>query len=125
MNGGLQVVNPSMTVYNMILSKLQSPTTTSYAFADQSLLSDLFRGRWVGLPYVYNALKTLRWDGVHKEIWRDENVKNVHYILTPKPWNTREVREEDKVTHGWFFDINDERIAKEKEAGVDDGFHYS
>lgn len=122
MNGGLQVVNPSMAVYNLILAALQSPTTATYSFADQSLLSDLFRGRWVGLPYIYNALKTLRWKGVHDAIWRDENVKNVHYILTPKPWNTRDAPEEDAVTHGWFFKLNDERVAEEKKAGIDDGF---
>jgi len=121
-NGGLQIVNPSMAVYNIILSALQSPATADYSFADQSLLSDLFRGRWVALPYIYNALKTLRWKDVHSPIWRDENVKNVHYILAPKPWNTRDAREEDVVTHGWFFDINDERLAKEKLVGIDDGF---
>lgn len=122
MNGGLQVVNPSMAVYDLILSALQSPTTANYSFADQSLLSDLFRGRWVPLPYTYNALKTLRWKDVHAEIWRDENVKNVHYILAPKPWNMREARDEDAVTHGWFFGVYDERVEEEKRAGIHDGF---
>ena len=76
----------------------------------------------MGLPYIYNALKTLRWEGVHTQIWRDENVKNVHYILMPKPWTTRECEERDRVTHGWFFEISDERLKKEKEAGIEDGF---
>lgn len=123
MNGGLQVVNPSMAVYNLILSRLQQPSTVDYAFADQSLLSDIFRGRWVALPYVYNALKTLRWKDVHAPIWRDDRIKNIHYILTPKPWISREIlREEDDETHRWFFDANDARLARDRDNGVDDGF---
>lgn len=87
-NGGLQVVNPSQEVYNLILDRINDPNfVQEYDFADQSLLSDLFRGRWVALPYVYNALKTMRWKDVHDIIWQDENVKNVHFILTPKPWD--------------------------------------
>jgi len=121
-NGGLQVLNPSMAIYTLILDTLKLPATANYAFADQSLLSDLFRHRWVPIPYIYNALKTLRWHDVHASIWRDENIKNVHYILMPKPWTTRETTEDDEVTHGWFFKLNDERLAKEKEAGIDDGF---
>lgn len=30
------------------------------------------------MPYVYNALKTLRI--IHPAIWRDEDVRNVHYM---------------------------------------------
>ena len=123
MNGGLQVVNPSKATYNLILDALQQPQTADYAFADQSLLSDLFRGRWVALPYVYNALKTLRWKGVHDKIWRDDEVKNVHYILAPKPWNTRDVHHDsDRVSHAWFWDLSDERQTLEKQSGIDDGF---
>jgi hypothetical protein len=85
-NGGLQVVNPSKHSYEVILKTLRNETaTSSYDFADQSLLADAFKGRWVTLPYIYNALKTLRWKGVHDAIWRDEEVKNVHCILSPKP----------------------------------------
>lgn len=122
MNGGLQVVNPSKAVYELIDATLKKPQTADYAFADQSLLSDLFRERWVALPYVYNALKTLRWKGVHDPIWRDMEVKNVHYILAPKPWDSKECREEDSVTHGWFWKFNDERHEAEKQAGIKDGF---
>ncbi|KAI5299234.1 bud emergence protein 1 [Ascosphaera pollenicola] len=67
-NGGLQVVNPSRSTYSQILSRLQSAHTSSYDFADQSLLADCFPGRWVSLPYVYNAMKTMRWKGVHDAI---------------------------------------------------------
>lgn len=115
LNGGLQVVQPSMDLYNQILATMNNPeATNSYDFADQSLLSDTFRGRWVPLSYKYNALKTLRW--CHKEIWRDEDVKNVHYILSPKPW---ESRESDDETHKWWWDMNDRRLAKEKAMGIE------
>ncbi|KAM7196186.1 Galactinol synthase 2 [Rhypophila sp. PSN 637] len=85
-NGGLLVINPSEATYKILLSALEDPKTGTYDFADQELLGDIFGSRWVTLPYIYNALKPMRWSGVHDAIWRDENVKNVHYIMSPKPW---------------------------------------
>jgi lipopolysaccharide biosynthesis glycosyltransferase len=126
MNGGLQVVNPSKEVYDLIIDYMASDKAIDLEFADQSLLSDLFRGRWVPLPYTYNALKTLRWEGVHKEIWRDDKVKNIHYILAPKPWN--EMDEQGNFigkdeTHGWWVTANKERLAQEKTKAIKaDGF---
>jgi lipopolysaccharide biosynthesis glycosyltransferase len=125
MNGGLQVVNPSKAVYNLILEYMES-NAVNMDFADQSLLSDLFRGRWVPLPYIYNALKTLRWEGVHKEIWRDESVKNIHYILAPKPWDEMDSKGNfigKDETHVWWVEANQERLKLEKEKGIPvDGF---
>lgn len=128
MNGGLQVVNPSRAIYSQILDYLNSPAAAKLEFADQSLLSDLYKGRWVPLPYVYNALKTLRWEGVHKEIWRDEEVKNVHYILSPKPWDEYEVVEGGRKStsmdesHRWWQEMDEERLKEEKARGLVDGF---
>lgn len=102
-----------------------SEATSSYEFSDQSLLGDVFNGRWVGIPYIYNALKTLRWKGVHDAIWRDDKVKNVHYILSPKPWDEND---DDKKKEGrdgsnqWWWDIHEKRLAEEKKAGINDGF---
>lgn len=119
-NGGLQVVPPSKKVYDMILERLTTDTSvSSYEFADQSLLSDVFYNRWVALPYVFNALKTLR--EIHQEIWRDEEVKNIHYILSPKPWDEEE-RREGNETHKWWWRVNGERRAEEKKRGIHDGF---
>ncbi|ORY64948.1 nucleotide-diphospho-sugar transferase [Pseudomassariella vexata] len=125
MNGGLQVVNPSKAVFKQIVEYMDQ-NAVDMDFADQSLLSDLYRGRWVALPYIYNALKTLRWPGVHEPIWRDDSVKNVHYILAPKPWD--EVDAEGSYngtdeTHKWWVKVNKERLASEKEKGIPaDGF---
>lgn len=121
-NGGLQVINPSSSIYNRILEQLtHSDAIDTYEFADQSMLSDLFYNRWVPLPYVYNALKTLRWEGVHGEIWRDDEVKNVHMILSPKAWDEEEGKESDE-THKWWHALNKKRLLQEEKMGIKDGF---
>ena len=121
-NGGLQVVNPSMELYNMIMGRMATTSAVeSYEFADQSLLSDLFYGRWVALPYIYNALKTMRWKDVHALIWRDDEIKNIHYILSPKPWDERP-GEESNESHQWWWKYNYERLGKDKQASIQDGF---
>lgn len=124
-NGGLQVVVPSKAVYDRISETLQSEVTSSYEFSDQSLLGDLFHGRWVAIPYIYNALKTLRWKGVHDTIWRDDQVKNVHYILSPKPWDESpedKQKPERDASHQWWWDMNDLRCGEERSRGIEDGF---
>lgn len=115
LNGGLQVVNPTRAIYHIITSQLATSTTSEYDFADQSLLSDVFHGRWVPLPYIYNALKTLRWEGVHDCIWQDNCVKNMHYILSPKPW---EENESQDPTHAWWWELNEKRLQEEKDRGI-------
>jgi lipopolysaccharide biosynthesis glycosyltransferase len=121
-NGGLQVVNPSKATYDLISAKLASSDVSSYDFADQSLLGDVFHGRWVALPYTYNALKTLRWKGVHDAIWRDDEVKNIHYILSPKPWDEKEGEKSIDETHEWWKEANAARKSEERARGIDDGF---
>ena len=127
-NGGLQVVIPSAASYDMIVSQLANDVVTSnYEFADQSLLGDVFNGRWVALPYTYNALRPNRWKEVHGPIWRDENIKNCHYLLGPKPWEQKPGGElllagRKDETAKWWWEINGERLRKEKEQGIDDIF---
>ena len=121
-NGGLVACNPSKGTYNKILETMKDSTlTSSYEFADQSLLGERFHGRWVGLSYKYNALKTLRWKGVHDAIWRDDEVKNMHYILSPKPWDEKYEDIQDE-THKWWHHVNNERLEHEKAKGIQDGF---
>jgi lipopolysaccharide biosynthesis glycosyltransferase len=126
MNGGLQVVNPSKKVYDLIIDYMSSDKAIDLEFADHSLLSNLFRGCWVPLPYTYNALKTLRWKGIHNAIWRDDKVKNMHYILSPKPWDEMDENGNSTSkdeTHGWWVKSNQERLAAEKAKGIEaDGF---
>lgn len=124
-NGGLQIVDPSFASYKRILDALNSPSRTdNYEFADQSLLSDIFKDEWIPLSYKYNALKTLK--KFHEPIWDDKEVKNIHYILTLKPWDIREKpnREEldDTGTFKFWFELDDERLQKEKDLGIDDDF---
>jgi hypothetical protein len=122
-NGGLVVVNPSQDVYDKILQTLKDgDLTDSYDFADQSLLGERFYGRWVGLPYIYNALKTLRWNGVHDKIWRDDKVKNMHYILSPKPWDEASEEDSAEESHRWWHQMNKARLADEEKRGIKDGF---
>ncbi|KAL4809652.1 glycosyl transferase family protein [Aspergillus unguis] len=121
-NGGLQVVNPSQDIYDKIIAQLATPATSSYEFADQSLLADMFHGRWVALPYDYNALNTIRWKGVHDAIWRDEEIKNIHYILSPKPFEETADQRRQDPSHEWWYILNEERLEKEKESGLNDGF---
>ncbi|KAI9786713.1 MAG: hypothetical protein M1816_007854 [Peltula sp. TS41687] len=122
-NSGLLVVRPSKRVYAQILETIDDAERVArYDFPDQELLSDWFRGRWVALPYVYNALKTLRRPGVHDAIWRDERVKNVHYILVPKPWDDTRASERggegvDEM-HEWWWRVDAERIKEEEEMGI-------
>ena len=121
-NGGLQVANPSAETYKLVLDRMNDPSAmANYEFADQSLLSDLFKDRWVPLPYTYNALKTLRWKDVHSTIWRDDKVKNVHLILSPKPWVEKDGESADE-THAWWKAVNTERLSSEKQRGISDGF---
>lgn len=124
-NGGLQVVAPSKNAYQNIFKAMNDPGRTSnYEFADQSLLSDVFENKWIALSYKYNALKTLK--NFHSDIWKDDEVKNVHYILSPKPWNIstseRSSFQDDTNTFILWWEINDERLERESLIGINDGF---
>lgn len=124
-NGGLQVVNPSIATYNLISERMNDESAMAYDFADQSLLGDLFHGRWVALSYKYNALKTMRWQNVHPQIWQDDKVKNMHYLLSPKPWDETEEMKSNSgrdEPNAWWWKFNDERKKIEKENGIDDKF---
>lgn len=116
------VIHPSAVISDTILDTLKSPKVHTYEFPDQDLLADIWRGRWVALPYVYNALKTLRWDFVHAPIWRDDRIKNIHFILGPKPWDEKEEGPWADETHGWWWDANRERKEAERNRGLDSTF---
>lgn len=78
------------------------PQVPKMSFPDQDFLAAFYRGKWQPLPWYYNALKKLR--SVHPAMWRDEEVRNVHYILN-KPWNyTLEADDPDAQLHQWWWD---------------------
>lgn len=121
-NGGLQVVNPSKVVFDSISKRMSnSDSVQNYDFADQSLLSDLFGGRWVPLPYIYNALKTMAWNETHAAIWQSKEIKNIHYLLSPKPWDEKPGQEQYE-SHKWWWEYNLERLEEEKSNSIVDGF---
>ncbi|KAF9892033.1 glycogenin [Aspergillus nanangensis] len=123
LNSGLLVVHPSQTVWKQIQAALLIPERTDkYDFPDQELLSDVFRGRWVPLPYVYNALKTMRWEGVHAAIWRDDQVKNIHYIFAKKPWHEDPADPTLDETNQWWWAANSERQQLDQQKGITDGY---
>ncbi|KAH3670273.1 hypothetical protein WICMUC_004926 [Wickerhamomyces mucosus] len=119
-NGGLQVVKPSKILYDKIINKMNDENL-NYDFADQSLLSDVFHSNWIGLSYIYNYLKTLR--QIHSEL-DFTKVKNIHYILTPKPWDVKNRKEfiDETNTFEFWYEINDERLIEESRSGINDGF---
>ncbi|KAF7793395.1 hypothetical protein EIP86_004507 [Pleurotus ostreatoroseus] len=104
LNSGTVVLRPSLSLAHGIYTYLrESPLVPTFQFADQDLLAHYFAGRWTVLPWCYNALKTLR--RVHTALWRDEEVRCVHYILPDKPWNTpRGTAGEDEEVNRWWWD---------------------
>jgi hypothetical protein len=52
----------------------------------------------------------------HTQIWRDDEVKNVHYILG-KPWNDKDKSKGEEEIHVWWWEMDEERRMKEREAG--------
>ena len=83
-NGGTLVLRPDEAVFAELVTALAAVSDlTRYVFAEQDFLNEHFRGRWVVLPYVYNALKTLPFQ--HPLLWDPAAVKNLHFIID-KPW---------------------------------------
>jgi len=118
LNSGLVVLTPSATLARSIVDFLRtSPLVPTFAFPDQDLLAAYFRDRWKPLPWVYNALKTLR--AIHKNLWCDDEVRCLHYILPNKPWKAR-VREGDIVDDlteldRWWWERFDKLIGELKD----------
>ncbi|GAA5822068.1 hypothetical protein JCM11251_004846 [Rhodosporidiobolus azoricus] len=110
LNSGLVVLRPSNQTFTEIVDFLHNdPRVPTYGFPDQDLLADFFKGKYLPISYRYNALKTLRY--CHKEMWRDEDVKNVHHILQ-KPWvGQLPEGDPDYETHKWWWDAYEELLA--------------
>ena len=110
LNGGVFLYHPSATLWKSMHNHfLTSPELSTFKFPDQDFLASVFRGRWRSFPWKYNALKTMRqW---HTNIWRDEEVKGLHYIVD-KPWEKRVASDgigghlgRDGETHTWWWNV--------------------
>ncbi|KAI9926221.1 hypothetical protein MW887_004684 [Aspergillus wentii] len=125
LNSGLIVAVPSQATFDRILAQLATPAVLGYSHADETLLSDILADKWVPLPYIYNALKTMQ--GVHDAIWDADKVKNIHFVSSPKPWDDmwRMEREPGTVIkdprHMWCIDVNMKRVEEDRERGIHDG----
>ena len=119
LNSGMVVLTPNLDEFARLKAFIdESPLTSTFLFADQDVLSELFKGRWRPLPYIYNALKTLR--VVHASLWRDDDVKCIHYILADKPWKARPKLDgtgsEYEELHKWWWDALE--LLKEEMTGA-------
>ena len=116
LNGGLIIFEPSLNIHKRFVDALVMNGDIPLLFAEQELISNLLKGMWKPLPYIYNGLKTLR--HCHVNIWKDENVKIVHYILD-KPWEMKtqkndESDDEYSVVNSWWREMNERRLNDEK-----------
>jgi inositol 3-alpha-galactosyltransferase len=125
LNSGLVVLTPNHEIANKISSLLTSTDAedqekiASWMFPDQDLLADVFRGKWVSLPWTYNAIKTMRY--WHGNFYRDEEVRNLHYICD-KPWQRRPARNSDeearRSSQVYKVDAGDFEGIKDMELGL-------
>ena len=87
LNSGTVILQPSKSQYDTLIHAMNThPDVPNMLFFDQDLLAVVYRGKWKPLPYTYNALKPMR--ECHADLWRDEDVNVLHYILA-KPWKSR------------------------------------
>lgn len=84
LNGGFLVLKPDNHLFEQLSERIAAiDDLSAYQFSEQDLLNEFFADRWKPLSYIYNALKTLPFQ--HSQLWQEDEVKNLHYILA-KPW---------------------------------------
>ncbi|KAK3682761.1 nucleotide-diphospho-sugar transferase [Podospora appendiculata] len=87
LNSGTVILRPSKKEYDALIHAMNThPDVPTMLFFDQDLLAIVYRNKWTPLSYAYNALKPMR--ACHSDLWRDDDVKILHYILA-KPWKSR------------------------------------
>ncbi|KAI4120947.1 MAG: hypothetical protein LQ338_006656 [Usnochroma carphineum] len=126
LNSGFFVYHPSQPLWDSMREFFNSKheLLTTFQFPDQDFLAHYFCHRWMPLSWKYNALKTM--ENWHRNIWRDEEVKGLHYIVD-KPWERRVAGDgvaghlgRDGKTHGWWWTVW-ERWAGERRRKSEDG----
>ncbi|GKV01451.1 hypothetical protein SLEP1_g14002 [Rubroshorea leprosula] len=106
-NAGMFVFEPSLSVYDELLRKLEiSPLTP---FAEQDFLNMFFREIYEPIPPIYNLVLAMLW--WHPENIEMEKVKVVHYSAAgSKPWRFTGIeqnmdREDIKMLVNKWWDI--------------------
>lgn len=113
------VLRPSKKEYDGLIDAMNThPDVPTMLFFDQDLLTIVYRNKWTPLPYTINALKTLR--SCHSDLWKDEDVKILHYILN-KPWKSRTygndtVESLDKLWWDAYFEVEKEWVESPDES---------
>ena len=108
LNSGTVILTPSKPQFDALIDAIEThPDVPHMVFPDQDILAVVYRGKWKPLPYHYNALKPMR--DCHARLWKDEDVKVLHYILN-KPWESRQFDADDKVesTHRLWWEAWEE-----------------
>jgi inositol 3-alpha-galactosyltransferase len=110
-NSGTFLWRPSREIAQFVrrrFEELGNEKLRAMKFPDQDFLNEAFVGRWDALSWKTNALKT--WRYWHTNIWRDEDVAVLHYIVD-KPWAARVAADgtagylgKDGETHKWWWD---------------------
>lgn len=106
LNSGTVVLNPSEKLYEGLVDFLSTyDKIAEFTFPDQDLLTAYFEGKWLPLHWYYNALRTLRY--IHPNLWRDDEIRCLHYILPDKPWQSRITPRESEAqlgeTNRWWW----------------------
>ncbi|ESZ99343.1 glycosyltransferase family 8 protein [Sclerotinia borealis F-4128] len=126
LNSGLFVFEPSVETWNDMWRFISSNRAAldTYQFPDQDFLTEWWRDRWISVGWKWNALKT--WRYWHPEMWRDEDVRGLHYIVD-KPWTARVpasgiagYKGNDGVTHSWWWDAFAKWEKERQEGGEDE-----
>lgn len=108
LNGGMFVFRPSEKLWQEMMDNFNTNDHLGdMKFPDQDFLAEFFEDRWASMPWRFNGLKT--WRYWHPNIWRDESVVCLHYIVD-KPWASRIAEDgtagykgNDGVTHSWWW----------------------
>ena len=124
-NSGVFLFNPSKDLWERLICFFNTTERiVEYKLPDQDFLTDFFRGRWLSLPWQFNALKTMRY--WHPLLWSDDDVVALHYIVD-KPWAARigtdgqaGYKGKDGETHRWWWTAYDQWVQERLNRNYDD-----
>lgn len=125
LNGGVFVYQPTQSLWNAMLATFNQWDSegrlATMKFPDQDFLAQFWNGKWLGLSWRFNAIKTMRY--WHPNMWRDEEVVALHYIVD-KPWTARIGEDglaghlkKDGETHKWWWEKWEEWETEREKAG--------